>query len=359
MNAERLSVVARVGPDVFAVVMATGIVAHTASQHGHGGIGAFGGGVATGLFIGLIGAAAWKISTRPHVVRAEIGDPGSVFAMFTFVAAACVLSVVWADHAWVVALLTVLAFGAWAVYVPLLARAVARSSRVTLRDNVRGGWLLVSVATSGLAIVAARAAVTHQRPGLVAVAVGLWLAAVVSYIVIVALILWRVVASRRPTVVATPDGWILMGALAIATLAMATIHRATLTLPELADRIAVARAADVAIWVIATGWIPVLIGVHLWVVTRRRRRLGFANPWWSAVFPAGMYSSASAMAGEMMPSAFIEQVSTVAMWVAFGAWVVTAVAMTSAGIAWLRLPRTAADGALAREPGCDHPREQR
>lgn len=332
----RIRVVARVSPDVFAIVMATGIVSVAAADHGHRIISRVGDGVSTAMFVALVGAAVYKIATRRHVVRVEIDDPGSVFGMFTFVAAAAVLSVIWEGHRRVVGSFTIVMSAAWVVFVFLTVRAVVRTGWRKLRHQARGGWLLASVATSGLAVVAARAAVARHRPDLVWLAVSLWILALVVYVVIAILVVRRVATADHPLVAVTPDGWILMGALAIATLAVAMIHRAVRLLPELVVHQRVFVVADAATWVAATVWIPVLAMVHVSALISARPGVGFANPWWSAVFPAGMYSIASASTGAQIRNSAIGVVSTVALWVAFAAWSVTTVAMIRASSRWFR-----------------------
>ena len=72
-----------------------------------------------------------------------------------------------------------------------------------------------------------------------------------------------------------PDVWILMGGAAIATLAGDHIHEAG---------VEAIRPVTVVTWVVASLWIPVLVAVSV--------RLRAGN-WWAAVFPLGMYSSAT------------------------------------------------------------------
>lgn len=78
--------------------------------------------------------------------------------------------------------------------------------------------------TSGLAIVIARAAQMTGHRWWLAVAVLAWVAALCIYGLMTGLIFWRAVTERQDRAGFEPDSWILMGGLAIATLAGDTIH---------------------------------------------------------------------------------------------------------------------------------------
>ena len=131
-----------------------------------------------------------------------------------------------------------------------------------LRDRARGGGELASVATSGLAIVAADL-------GFVSVAIGLLALAICLYCVMTGLVLWRAAHEPAAPDLFRPDMWILMGGAAIATLAGDHIHKAGV------DDI---RPVTVVTWIVASLWIPVLAAASV--------RLRDGN-WWAAVFPLG------------------------------------------------------------------------
>ena len=115
------------------------------------------------------------------------------------------------------------------------------------------------------------------------------------------LILWRTVAERQDRAGFEPDTWILMGGLAIATLAGDVIHG--LAPAWLAGPV---RAVTIVTWVTATLWIPPLIYFGLHRISHRPDMLHFAGVWWAFVFPLGMYSAAThAMAGETR-TAFVD-----------------------------------------------------
>jgi Voltage-dependent anion channel len=137
--------------------------------------------------------------------------------------------------------------------------------------------------------------------------------------------LWRAVIERQNFVPKSeafePDSWILIGGLAIATLAGDNIHSvapAWLAGPVL--------ALTVATWVAATLWIPPSIYFGLHRIRQGPDLLRFAGVWWALVFPLGMYAAASyAMAAEIGRGSLIT-VSLVFFWDALAAWLIVVVA---------------------------------
>ncbi len=138
-------------------------------------------------------------------------------------------------------------------------------------------------------------------------------------------ILWRTVAERQDHArrggAYEPDTWILMGGLAIATLAGDNIH--SLAAAWLAGPLLV---VTVVTWVVATLWIPPLIYFGLHRIGQRPDMLHFAGVWWALVFPLGMYAAASyTMAAELGQRSLIT-VSLVFFWDALAAWLIVVVA---------------------------------
>jgi hypothetical protein len=275
-----------VKPDVFAAVMATGIVSIAAADHGYD--------VISSVLVVLAAAAlpvlivmvasAWR--------SLDFRDPDVPLALFTYVAACAVLAARLAEHRIVLWVLAAMALQGWLSLAPLVVRRMWRH-RTSLRARAHGGWELASVATSGLAIVSADLDIVFW-------AVAFWALAMCVYLVMTGLIVWRVDMAH-------PDSWILMGGAAIATLAGDHIYEAGLE---------GVRPLTIVTWVVATLWIPPLI-----YATVRR----FAGIGWPTVFPLGMYASATyAMAVETgwhWPTT----VSLVFFWIALPAWITVAI----------------------------------
>jgi hypothetical protein len=260
-------------PDAFAAVMATGIVSVAAADHGVDVVSvplAVVAAVALPVLV-VATAVAWKRDSW------TLRDLETAMALFTYVAACCVLAARFGEHGWVVWVLGAMAVPAWVVLVENVVRDMWRLRWTGLRDRAHGGWELASVATSGLAIVSVIA-------GTVFLALIFWVLALCAYCALTALVLlraWQEPSARRNV---PPDDWIVMGGLAIATLAGDHIHHALYAGP-IAEAV---RAVTIATWVLASAWIAPLAAVG-W---RRIRD-------WPAVFPLGTYASATfAMAGE-------------------------------------------------------------
>lgn len=284
-------------PDVFAAVMATGIVSIAAADHGVGFISlplAVLGVIALPVLAGAC-AVAWKRDSW------SLRDVDTAIGLLTYVAACAVLASRFAAYDWAVLVFGVAALLGWVVLLPNVIRNMWRLRWTGLRDRAHGGWMLVSVATSGLAIVSVAV-------GVVFLGFVFWVLGLAGYCVLAGLVGWRAVqypAVRRDV---PADHWILMGGTAIATLAGDHLH-AELPVGPLA---AAVLAVTIATWVLAT-----LQLVPLACVGWRRVCA------WPAVFPLGMYSAATfAMARELgWPP--LSTVSLVFFWLAFTLWLLT------------------------------------
>jgi hypothetical protein len=281
-----------VKPDSFAAVMATGIVSIAAADHGFDVISEVLIVVAAvALPVLMVGAAgAWRRESW-KLTNLDVALP-----LCTYIAACAVVGARLAEHRWLLWALAGMALQGWVSLAPLIARRMWRE-RSGLRDRARGGWELASVATSGVAILMADLRMLFW-------ALVLWALAIGVYLVMTGLIVWR--ARHDADALAQPDIWILMGGAAVATLAGDHIHKAGFT---------IVWPVTVVTWVVATAWIPVLFYVAL------RRRVGLA---WPAVFPLGMYASATYATAVETGWRWLTTVSLAFFWIAFAAWVFTA-----------------------------------
>ena len=212
-------------PDVFAAVMATGILSIGAHNHGYRWLSDALGVVATLGLVLLVLLVVVKACAGRHKLRWDLSDPDVSLRLITFVAACAVIDTRLSSNVWVMRLLGAVGLSCWLALIGLSARNMLAHRWAALRDRAHGAWELGSVGTSGLAIVIARAAYSTGHRWWLAVAVLAWVAALCIYGLMTWLILWRAVNERQDRDGFEPDTWILMGGLAIATLAGDNIHR--------------------------------------------------------------------------------------------------------------------------------------
>ncbi len=280
--------------------MATGIVSAAAAAEGLTVVGDVLGAVAGAVWVFVLAASA----TSPDDWT---GGPGA--GGLAFVAGTNVLAVRAGGRLGVA--LWCVAVVAWALVAATSALAVSRRG---LGDGENGGWLLAAVATASLAVAVGEVRPLHDSPVLRGFGVAWWALAVALYVALLAVILAR---ARRDLRAEDLNGehWIAMGALAIATLAAAGLGTAGLRTPEL------------VLWIAATAWIPVLVGVEVW----RARRV--PGPWryhasrWATVFPLGMYANATHAVAVRHGLPALRPVAAVAFGVAAVAWTLAALGL--------------------------------
>jgi tellurite resistance protein TehA-like permease len=277
--------------------MATGIVSIAAADHGYGPVSAA---LAVLAVLGLpvllfLAALNWRRNGW------DVREIDTAVGLFTYVAACAVLAARFSDHEAAVWVLGTMAVQGWVSLMPIVVDRMWRLRWTGLRDRAHGAWELVSVATSGLAIV-------FVALGILFWAIAFWLLALCWYLVMTSLIIWRIGADPAMRRDVPPDHWILMGGLAVSTLAGDHLHHALPPGP-FADAV---RHVTIGTWLLATLWIVPLLSVG-W----RRVRA------WPAVFPLGMYASATFAMYRETGWRWFDVVSAVAFWIALAVWLLT------------------------------------
>jgi tellurite resistance protein TehA-like permease len=323
-------------PDVFAIVMASGIVSVAALDHEYFTISVALFAVAFVAFVVLgVGFVIRALTAAQHVIRFT-RDPDVAVRMFTFVAACTMLDARWKASGLIGYTLGGLAVVGWLVLVPLAVADIASRPATQLRDSAHGVWLLPSVATSGLATLSADlAASTHDSSLTTVAALGCVLALWI-YLAVTGLIMWRIFAPRFQLDQLAPDSWILTGALAICALAAGHIHAAVRALGGPAFLLTASRSLIIGTLVLASLWIPPLLYAEMWRADHLVGALRYHRAWWSAVFPIGMYSAASFTASRELRVPALTTVSLVFFWIALVLWTMVATGLVHTAMARAR-----------------------
>jgi tellurite resistance protein TehA-like permease len=339
MGARVAHAVTQLHAGVFAIVMATGIVAIAAGQQGFAwaarGLLAI---AAAALLVSWV-LLAWRVLACGRQVAADLRDFGRAPEFFAVVAGTAVVgsgaeSLLDAPH--VAAVLLAISACAWIVltYAVPAALITARDKPLT-ESGVDGTWLLAVVDTQALAVLAASLAArapAELRSGIAFAALCAWLLGATLYSWIATLLLHRAFFLRFEPADLTPGWWINMGAMAISTLAGAQLVLLAPGIPLLDAMQPFVRGGVVLCWTTATWWVPLLLVLNVWKYLEGRQALHYGLAQWSAVFPLGMYSVATRELADALGIEPLAHVATVVFWIAALAWLAAAWGLLRAGL---------------------------
>lgn len=292
----RPPVLGHVGPNWFATVMGTGIVANAAATLpvDSPALTGFARGVwvlDAALLVVVVGATALHWHHHPVAARRHLDDPvmarsyGAVAMALMTVGAGALLvgrpvvgdtvAVLLGAVLWTTGTL----FGLWTAWaVP--RRAAARGT--ALRGQADGSWLLpvvppmVSAATGPLLVPHVPAG--PARVALQLVCTALFGLALVASAAVIALVCRRLVRHGAGPAAGVPAVWIVLGPLGQSVTAAHTI---TATAPGLAP---VGLGYGLPVWALALGWAVLAATLTL---RAAREGLPFSLGWWSFTFPVG------------------------------------------------------------------------
>jgi tellurite resistance protein TehA-like permease len=318
-------------PAYFAMVMATGIVSIAAHLHDVPVLPTLLVWLNALFLAALVAATVTRILRYPHAFAADIQSHSRGVGFFTTVAATAVFGtqlVLITDAAAVAAVFWIAAATLWAVVTyGELAVLTVKPDKPSLADGLNGGWLVSVVAAQSVAVLtvlipAAGIFVSLQRP-LLFMALVLWLGAGALYLWIMTLIFYRYTFVHMAPEDLTPPYWINMGAVAISTLAGATLAEHAALSPVIGEIVPFVKGLTLFFWAIATWWIPILVVLGIWLYLMRGVPFAYDPLYWGGVFPLGMYSVATYQLTKILEAPFLMELSQAFMIIALAAWSAT------------------------------------
>jgi tellurite resistance protein TehA-like permease len=331
-------------PNMFALVMATGIVALAMRSAGWptGGRVLFWVGVAAYAVLWVLTAVRclryWTAVRNDYASHAR--GPG----FFTIVAATGVLgtgSVLFYGAADAGLALWFACIALWVVLsYTILPGLIEVENKPPPEKGISGVWLLTVVATQAVCVLGCH--VAPQLPGEwmgggLFAALCFWLAGGMLYLWLIAMIFYRVMFHPLTPADLAPPYWINMGATAISTLggvSLAAVAGHSELLGELRPFL---KGMTLLFWATATWWLPLLLMLGVWRHGVKRYPLTYDHGYWGAVFPLGMYAVATFRLANEFGLPYLHPLAQAFAWVALAAWSLTAI-----GLARLlaRTPRT-------------------
>ncbi|HVA39192.1 MAG TPA: tellurite resistance/C4-dicarboxylate transporter family protein [Candidatus Binataceae bacterium] len=314
-------------PANFAMVMATGIISIGLHQRGL---------AVPALVLFGLNLAAWvmlwvltvlRTLRSPRRLGADLVDHLRGPGFFTMVAATAVLGsqfvLLIASFRVAIAFLALSGLLWVGLTYTIFAAFTIKEEKPTLDQGISGSWLLAVVATQSLAVLSALIAAHFAQPlrlELNFFALSMWLWGGMLYIWMMSLIFYRYTFFHFSPGDLTPPYWINMGAMAISTLAGATLIANASDAPFLHGFLPFLKGFTVFYWATGTWWIPMLLVLGVWRHGYKRFPLRYDPQYWGAVFPLGMYAVGTrAMAG-VMKLGFVGWLPTLFQGIALVAW---------------------------------------
>jgi tellurite resistance protein TehA-like permease len=209
------------------------------------------------------------------------------------------------------------------------AGVMIRETKPTLDAGMHGGWLIAVVATQSVSVLASLLAARSPATGeaLLFTALCFFLFGGLLYIVIITLLFYRLLFFSLSPAALSPVYWVSMGAAAITALAGGRLILDSGLWAFLGEIVPFLKGFTLLFWATATWWIPLLVILGGWRHLGKRFPFRYETPYWSLVFPLGMYTASTFVLAKATALSFLTEISRCFIWVAFTAWAVTFMGM--------------------------------
>jgi tellurite resistance protein TehA-like permease len=312
-------------PGYFAMVMATGVIAIQANKLG------FAGAAKTLVIVGAITyLILWALTIARIAVfgRKIVSDFRSFAkgpAFFTTSAATTVLAkalLLILNQTLLAQALWIFAWCIWGFLMYAFALNLFTSAdKPSLQQSISGVWLIIPVATQSLSILTGMLSPFFPNHALLMlVSLSLYMLGCALYLIVIAAVIYRLAFSPLEPQDLKPAYWVCMGAAAISTLAGVELCKRVDIWPLPFEPLPALQGFAMFFWVVATAWIPLLMGLGLWRHIVRKVPFVYEPQYWSMIFPLAMYAICTGGISEIFRLTALGSISLTFLCIAAAGW---------------------------------------
>lgn len=205
-------------------------------------------------------------------------------------------------------------------------------NKPALENGINGAWLLATVSSQSIVILGLDVSQAAGFDG----QWGVWLLCalfclgIMLYIFVITAIFYRFCFAKMSAADMDPTYWINAGAVAISTLAGASLLLHQGASPLLDAWLPFIRGMTLLTWATASWWMPMLFLLGIWRHLLKRYGFSYAPAYWGMVFPLGMYTACTASFAQAMDFAGLAVISRFFIVFALAAWLATFAGMLQA-----------------------------